>query len=201
MRAKSITGCLAIAALTFLLPPIVGAQPSGGAAAALRAGAARIDYTPRELPGNFAGVLDPIFVRTLVLDNGTTRAALVAIDAGAIPGELYDKVSARAAAELEIPAAQLLMSASHTHSVPFRLDLGVEETIMRGLRDATRKVQILAEINCAHPALAKFFNNSIMRNSLTDHAGSRSVGTFSGQRVLELGQLCDRISGLARLTK
>jgi neutral ceramidase len=143
MRAKSITGCLAIAAITLSLPPLaVDAQPARGALA-LRAGAARIDYTPRgpELPGNFTGVLDPIFVRTLVLDNGSTRAALVAVDAGAIPGDLYDKVSARAAAELEIPASQLLISASHTHSVPFRLDAGVEETIMRGLRDAIAKLQ------------------------------------------------------------
>jgi neutral ceramidase len=143
MRAKSLTGCLVIATLTLSLPPVVEAQPSGGAATALRAAAARIDYTPRgaELPGNFLGVLDPIFVRTLVLDNGSTRAALVAVDAGAIPGDLYDKVSARAAAELEIPASQLLISASHTHSVPFRLDLGVEETIMRGLRDAVARLQ------------------------------------------------------------
>jgi neutral ceramidase len=144
MRAKSLTGCVAMAALTLsLLPPAVDAQPSDGAAAALRAGAVRIDYTPRgaALPGNFTGVLDPIFVRALVLDNGSTRAALVAVDAGAIPGDLYDKVSARAAAELAIPASQLLISASHTHSVPFRLDLGVEETIMRGLRDAVARLQ------------------------------------------------------------
>lgn len=140
MRAKSIT-CLAIAVFTFSTPPAATTQPSREPAAALRAGAARIDYTPHELPGNFTGVLDPIFVRTLVLDNGSTRAALVAIDAGAIPGDLYAKVSARAAAELRIPASQLLISASHTHSVPFRLDLGVEETILRGLRDSVARLE------------------------------------------------------------
>jgi neutral ceramidase len=145
MRVKSLTGCLVIVASTLALPsPTLDAQPSDrDAPATLRAGAARIDYTPRgpELPGNFLGVLDPIFVRTLVLDNGSTRAALVAVDAGAIPGDLYDKVSARAAAELEIPATQLLISASHTHSVPFRLDAGVEDTIMRGLGDAVARLQ------------------------------------------------------------
>ena len=100
---------------------------------ALRAGAARIDYTPRgaQLPRNYIGVLDPIFVRGVVLDNGRTRAALVAIDAGAMPTELYNKVSARAAKELNIPPNQLLMSATHTHSVPFRLDDSAEETILR----------------------------------------------------------------------
>ena len=100
----------------------------------LRAGAVRIDYTPRgpQLPANFTGVLDPIFVRTVVLDNGSTRAALVAIDAGALP---------RAAAELKIPPSQLLMSASHTHSVPFRLDNSVEEIILRSLHEAAGRLQ------------------------------------------------------------
>ena len=143
MRPKSMKAYLAIAAISLSMAPAIPAQPSGEAGAAMRAGAARIDYTPRgpELPGNFTGVLDPIFVRTLVLDNGSTRAALVAVDAGAIPSDLYDKVSARAAAELEIPASQLLMFASHTHSVPFRLDAGVEETILRGLRDSIARLQ------------------------------------------------------------
>jgi hypothetical protein len=143
MRAKSITECLAVAAISLFALPAGHAQPSDEAAGPLRAAAVRIDYTPQgaQLPGNFTCVLDPIFVRTLVLDNGSTRAALVAVDAGAIPGDLYDKVSARAAAELKIPANQLLISASHTHSVPFRLDSGVEETIMRGLRDAIAQLR------------------------------------------------------------
>ncbi len=109
----------------------------------LRAGAVRIDYTPRgpQLPANFTGVLDPIFVRTVVLDNGSTRAALVAIDAGALPPDIYKKVSSRAAAELKIPPSQLLMSASHTHSVPFRLDNSVEEIILRSLHEAAGRLQ------------------------------------------------------------
>ena len=143
MRATSLERYVAIVTLALSLLTAARAQPSGEITAGLRAGAARIEYTPRgpQLPGNFLGVLDPIFVRTLVLDNGSTRAALVAVDAGAIPGDLYDSLSARAAAELRIPATQLLISASHTHSVPFRLDAGVEETIMRGLRDAIARLQ------------------------------------------------------------
>jgi hypothetical protein len=143
MRLGSIKTYWAVAAISLLLPAALHPQPASEAGAVLRAGAARIDYTPRgpQLPGNFTAVLDPIFVRTLVLDNGSSRAALVAVDAGAIPSDLYAKVSARAAAELEIPASQLLISASHTHSVPFRLDAGVEEMILRGLRDSISRLQ------------------------------------------------------------
>jgi neutral ceramidase len=137
MKKRLISACLAMCSLSALQ----AAQPAGEGA--LRAGAARIDYTPRgsQMPSNFTGVLDPIFVRSVVLDNGRTRAAMVAIDAGAMPTDLYKKVSARAAAELKIPASQLLMSASHTHSVPFRLDGSVEEVVMRSLREAVARLQ------------------------------------------------------------
>ena len=49
----------------------------------------------RSCPANFTGVLDPIFVRTVVLDNGSTRAALVAIDAGAMPPTVQEGQRAR----------------------------------------------------------------------------------------------------------
>jgi neutral ceramidase len=137
MKKILIAACLAMCAP----PALQAAQPAGEGA--LRAGASRVDYTPRgsQLPSNFMGVLDPIYVRSVVLDNGRTRAAMVAIDAGAMPTDLYKKVSARAAAELKIPANQLLMSASHTHSVPFRLDGSVEEMVMRSLRESVARLQ------------------------------------------------------------
>src|SRR5687767_14869479 len=80
------------AALVCAVPAVLAAQP-GAAGAPFRAGAARIDLTPQPLPRNMLGVLDPIYVRTLVVDNGRTRAALVSVDAGAIPTDLYNKVS------------------------------------------------------------------------------------------------------------
>lgn len=137
MKRMLVTATLALCAM----PLLQAAQPAT-AQATLQAGASRIDYTPRDkLPSNFNGVLDPIHVRSVVFDNGRTRAALVAIDAGAIPTDLYRKVSARAAAELKIPANQLLISASHTHSVPFRLDGGVEEVVLRSLRESIGRLQ------------------------------------------------------------
>lgn len=137
MKRMLIMVCLAL----FSPPALQAAQPADDSV--LRAGASRIDYTPRgnQLPSNFKGVLDPIYVRSVVLDNGRTRAALVAIDAGAMPTDLYRKVSARAAVELKIPANQLLMSASHTHSVPFQLDGSVEEIVMRSLRESVARLQ------------------------------------------------------------
>jgi hypothetical protein len=138
MKKPAIAACLVL----FAMPLLHAAESASETRATLRAGASRIDYTPRgDLPANFSGVLDPIYVRSVVLDNGSTRAAMVALDAGAIPTDLYRKVSARAAEELKIPPHQLLLSASHTHSVPFRLGDSVEETILRSLRESVARLQ------------------------------------------------------------
>ncbi len=128
-------------ALLIVAPAAFAATPKP--AAGLRAGASRIDVTPApdKLPASFRGVLDPIYVRTVVVDNGSSRAALVAVDAGGISTDLYAKVSARAARELQIPSAQLLISATHTHSVPFGPNAGLEDKIVQGLREAIARLE------------------------------------------------------------
>jgi hypothetical protein len=88
---------------------------------AMRAGAARLDITPDEkaLPKGYEGINDHIFVRAIVVDDGRTRAGLVTVDAGAVPTQIWSQVTQRAEKELHIPASQLLLTATHTHSVPF----------------------------------------------------------------------------------
>jgi neutral ceramidase len=133
---------LAVAMMLSLSLSVMAATPPEPLTT-LKAGAARVDYTPAatQLPPNFVGVLDPIYVRVLVLDSGGSRAALVAIDAGGIPTELYKKVSARAFKEFNIPPTQLLLSATHTHSVPFQLGGSIEDKIIDGLRTAVAKLE------------------------------------------------------------
>jgi neutral ceramidase len=109
--------------------------------APFRVGASRVDYTPATLPRNIIGVLDPIYVRSIVVDTGRTRAALITVDTGGISTDLYNRVSARALKELNIPATQLLLSATHTHSVPGQPVAAVEEKIMQSLREAVTRLQ------------------------------------------------------------
>jgi neutral ceramidase len=89
-------------------------------AAWLKAGAARVDVTPAEsaLPQGFEGVLDRIYSRAIVLDDGAALAALVSVDAGGIPEPVWQDVAKRLEAELGIPAANVLLTATHTHSAP-----------------------------------------------------------------------------------
>ena len=131
MKLRLLVALLAVSQCSL----VAAAQPA--TAVQLRVGASRVDYTPAApLPRGFLGVLDPIYVRSIVVDNGRTRAALVAVDAGAIPTDLFNKISARATRDLAIPVTQLLLSATHTHSVPFQLGGAVEEKIMQSLREA-----------------------------------------------------------------
>ncbi len=93
----------------------------------LYAGAYAQDITPPRFPitvnGNMADHLalaahDPLHARCLVLTNGDTQLALVTCDSCMIPREIMDSAKRRAAYRTGIPAANILISATHAHSCP-----------------------------------------------------------------------------------
>ena len=93
----------------------------------LKAGAFAMDVTPVKFPisvnGNFSdkkvsSVNDPLHARCLVLDDGTTKLAIVVVDSCMIPRELMDAAKALASKKTDIPAANMLISATHTHTAP-----------------------------------------------------------------------------------
>ena len=102
-------------------------------AAKLRAGAAVVDITPEKLPvsmvGSFAerqatSVHDRLHARCLVLDDGTTKLALLTADTCVLSRETFDEAKKRAAEKTGIPASHILMSVTHTHSGATAMDLG-----------------------------------------------------------------------------
>src|SRR4051812_49044439 len=123
-------------ALFLVLPMIAGCIPALGAAAAqLRAGAAKVDVTDAQS----RAANDRLHVRALVLDDGATRAAVVAVDAVAI-GEIgpigngyLPRVRSRLENELGIKPANLLVNASHCHGL-VRSD--VDEKTVQAVKEA-----------------------------------------------------------------
>ena len=107
-------------------------------AQALKVGAAKVDITPTtaEMPKTMLGVLDPLNVRAIVVDDGKTRAAMVTVDAGAIMTETWANVAARVERDLKIPTSQLLLTASHTHSAPWMRGPAYEAQIFDAIRKA-----------------------------------------------------------------
>ncbi|MXP26715.1 hypothetical protein GRI39_11780 [Altererythrobacter indicus] len=116
--------------------------PLGSSQVSLQAGAAKLDITPdkKDWPPHIEGVLDPVHVRALVLDDGKTRAAMVTVDSVALTTESWDHITAAAERELHIPRKQFLLSASHSHSAFFKGE-AFEKQVLTALREAAVKLE------------------------------------------------------------
>src|SRR5262245_18682628 len=95
--------------------------------ASLRAGTATIYVTPEKFPvlvnGMFTerdatAALDRLHARALVLDDGSTRLAIVVVDSCMMPREFLDKAKELASKPSGIPVENMCISATHTHSAP-----------------------------------------------------------------------------------
>lgn len=104
--------------------------------AGLRVGAAKVDVTPAEnqLPKSYEGILDHLFSRAIVIGSGTASAALITLDAGAIPDTLWQAVSKQVESELGIPATNILLTATHTHSAPGQQGPAYTQKIVESVR-------------------------------------------------------------------
>jgi hypothetical protein len=89
------------------------------------AGAAVEDISPREFPapvnGSMAGrfadeVSDPMHAKSLALSDGSHEIILCVIDACMVPREICEEAKRQVTEETGVPAANLLISATHTHS-------------------------------------------------------------------------------------
>ncbi len=109
---------------------------SSPASADLKVGTALVDVTPVQLPAIINGgflsrqadkVVSPLHARTLVLDEGGERIAIVVVDSCMIPRLLLDDAKALAAMKTDIPADRILISATHTHTAAASMScLGTE---------------------------------------------------------------------------
>jgi neutral ceramidase len=103
----------------FLLAIFILAGQVSFAQGNLRAGAARVDITPPSDPasppsGKYEH--EKLYVRAIVIDNGSARAALIAADQGGLSEVIWQAASKQIAAELNCPVENIVMSATHTHS-------------------------------------------------------------------------------------
>lgn len=67
---------------------------------------------------NYQGVLDPIEVQVLIFQQGEKQAMLVSFDLVETRSSLVGKLRNRIEREIGIPATNILMQATHTHSAP-----------------------------------------------------------------------------------
>lgn len=92
----------------------------------LRAGVAKVDITPAAVEGitvvghrrTVTGVRDPLRAGVLILDDGETKVAIVTLDTIGAWEEMMKSVRAGLEREAGVPAANVMVAASHNHSGP-----------------------------------------------------------------------------------
>jgi len=104
-----------------VLIPLLCANAPAAVAGTLKAGAARVEITPdpNAIPRPYTSILDPIYARAIYLENGHDRAVLLNADIGAIATTMTEKVSSDISRDLNVPAANILISATHDHNAIF----------------------------------------------------------------------------------
>ena len=126
MRASSLIRAIISLAL------VLGTSALGAFAAEegkLYVGAARVDITPAPdaaLPmSGYAGrtqgferIHDHIYVRAIVLSNGTSKAVLLSWESLFMPTRVWEDLSQRIAKELGIPVENLILAGEHDHAAP-----------------------------------------------------------------------------------
>jgi hypothetical protein len=123
----------------------------------LRAGAAKVDISP--IPDmfpiaqgfqTFVDVHDPIYARAIVLDNGSTKVALISVDTAGMENAV--DVVQSVAEELKIPTSHISIAATHDHSTP-TFGGGLNNTYDRKPYLALMKKGVLEAVRQANASL------------------------------------------------
>ena len=138
MQTRHIAAAVVLAFTSLGTRHACAAEPS-----AVRAGAAKVDVTPAltDLPKGYDGVYDHIYSRAIVVENGTSSVALITVDIGGMSSDISSHVAARVEKELGIPVDHILLTATHTHSVPRMSGAGFEDKIVQSVREAKAHLQ------------------------------------------------------------
>ncbi len=103
---------------------------AGTASSGLEAGEGTVDTTPplgiemagfHRAPGNerrITGIRQPTGARALVLRHGEVRAAIVSLDIAGVSRDFAGRVQRRVADRVGLPASNVRVAATHTHSMP-----------------------------------------------------------------------------------
>ena len=111
--------------ISFSLAATVSAQGTNQGTKTLTAGTAKVGINPEQFPvivnggflkGSANGIVSPVFVRALVLDNGSCRIALATIDVCILDTDLCHSIRNEAGRLVGIPADHIVVMATHTHS-------------------------------------------------------------------------------------
>ena len=107
--------------ILLLLSSTTSLFPQYRSEASMLAGAAKVNVTPgkEDLPGNYLGIHDSIYSRAIVVKVSNEMAALITVDMGGFHNPMAERLLSRIEDQTGIPQKNIMLTASHTHSVPF----------------------------------------------------------------------------------
>jgi len=119
IQSSFTSSLLALLAAFLCITPIV-------AAGDFKVGVAQVDITPTNgtpMAGYYkfravGGVLDPIFAKTIVVEQDGARAALIVLDLVGTTRPLVAEARKLIEEQCQIPAERVMISATHTHTGP-----------------------------------------------------------------------------------
>ena len=135
------------------------AVAANGLADEFRAGAAKVDITPQQLPVLVNGsmtsrsadqITTRIHARAIVLADDDTRIGIVVVDSCMVPRTLCDEAKQLAAQRTSLAADRILISATHTHTAPSSmgaLGTNADATYVPFLRQQLSEALVRAEAN------------------------------------------------------
>lgn len=122
----AVFACVAFPCAAQDAPEPPGAVSAGQASEALRVGLAETDITPPvgfPMAGYYherlaEGTIDPLKAKAIVFRQGDSAGALVVCDLIGIATDLSREVKQRAAVKTGIPASNIIIAATHSHTAP-----------------------------------------------------------------------------------
>jgi len=179
----------------------------------LKAGAAIVDVTPRQFPVLVNGgmtsrsadkVVAPLYARSIVLNNGTERVAIVVVDSCMIGRVILDDAKQLAAQRTKIRPEKMCISATHTHTAPSSMGcLGTEldENYVVFLRDRLAEAIALAESHLEPAELGWAVRNAADYTALRrwiirpDRIGTDPFGNPTLRANMHAGANPDNVTG------
>jgi len=125
----------------------------------LRAGASKTDITPegsvalagfKARQGLSQGVHDRLYVSTLLLDNGEKKLAIISGDIIGLDSDFVAEARDLIAGKINIPAGNVMITATHTHSGPLTVDASYgdkNKSYLSLLKSRMLKTIVMAEKN------------------------------------------------------
>jgi neutral ceramidase len=110
-------------------------------------GRATIDPPPSQFPirnnndSPLVAIHDSLYSRALVLKDATSTVIVVVADVIILPDDFYDQAVSQISERYAVPKDHVLLSATHTHTVPWTMGDGYGELVIAGMMAAIEQAQ------------------------------------------------------------